>query len=102
MHVRLVAVLVLGVSSSLADTTQLQKLLETGLSDLPGHAKPRSEEILQALDGIKDSPPADLQLVLPLAAKCLRSPELEVRRAGVMVFQGVALRSDSSKLLDQY
>jgi hypothetical protein len=102
MKLRLISVLVLGVSSSLADTTQLQRLLQAALSDSPDHAKPRSEEILQGMDGIKDSPPADLQLVLPLAAKCLRSQELEVRRAGVMVFQVVALRSDSSKLLDQY
>lgn len=97
---KLVTFLLLTASMSWADVVQVQKLLETALRDSPGKVIP--EQLFPALADMNDLPVADVQLILPLAAKCIRSHNLDVRREGVIVFQAVAMRSDSAKLLDVY
>ncbi len=96
----------LAVSASLcwADANQIRQLFQSILSDPPDTSLPTSAKFHSALTEVSESalPAVEVGGLLPLAKQCLGSSNVEVRRAGMLLFLAVALRLDSSKLLEPY
>jgi hypothetical protein len=98
MGIKLLTLFALSISWCRADADQIKQFLESALNDRPS----TYDQMRPALDGIKDLPAQDVQSVLPLAAQCLQSSDVNARRDGLFVFQAVGLRSDSGDLLERY
>ena len=90
------------VALSHADVTQLKQRLEGYLTQPAGRLLPTPDEVLSQLDqeSMDVLSTEDVNSLLALAKRCLRSAQLEVRRDGMLLILAVAGRPDSSKLLD--
>ena len=97
--------LLLSVSfCSAADFKQIESLYQSVLSSNDDSALPSAKQLHSPdiEDGIKTLPPAEVEVLLPLAKQCWQSPRKHVREAGFSLLFVVSLRLDSTKLLEPY
>ena len=90
------------LTSSAADINHIRQVYDLILSPLAGQIPPTPDQIFNALDGLTDLSADETSSILPLARRCLNFPDLEVRRAGMLMLLSVSLRPDSHKLLEPY
>jgi HEAT repeats len=98
----LVALLLSASLCVAADGNQIRQLFQSILSESPDRVLPTPEEVDSKVRGADILEASEVEMLLPLAAKCLRSSNIDMQRDGLLLFSTVGLRPDSAKLLDPY
>lgn len=84
-----------------ADVNQIKELLQSALTG-SSDGVPQQGQDLRMHDASLDLTADEVASVLPLAARCLKSPRPEARQAGLELFLRAALMWGSSKLIEPY
>jgi len=98
----LAIVAVLASQSCWAGVTEIKQFFETALAS--NDVAPAQKEFFNTVNEntVLPLPAADISAILTLASRALHSPNPEVRSYGLLFFMAVALRLDSSALVEPY
>jgi hypothetical protein len=104
MHFRILLTLSLAIVPAWAADTSIAQRYEDLINNAGNGNIPEPEDLMEAVNEttLRGLSAADIQNLLPLGKRCLESQNETIRRDGILLLMGIALRSDSTVLIEPY